>query len=407
MKKYDVIIIGGGPAGMMAGIQASLGGASVLLLEKNEKLGKKLFLTGKGRCNLTNADFDVESFVKKIDNGKFLKPALYNFGVKEVMDFFEKRKVYLKTERGNRVFPKSDKSSDVIRALARTLEENKVEVRLETEVNFIIVEKKRIKKIILANESEEELEADKYIIATGGKSYPLTGSTGDGYNWLEEMGHKIIKTRPGLVPIIVKETWLSELEGLSLKNVEISLYNNKKKIASKFGEAIFTSNGLSGPIILELSKEIGECLGELRIDFKPALSFDELDKRIQKDFLEFDNKKFKNSLDSLLPSKLIPIIIRLSKIDPEKKVNSITKEERRTLLHLLKEFKLHIKELESFSRAVVTIGGVDLKEVDSKTMQSKIISNLYLAGEVLNIDGPTGGYNLQIAWTTGALAGMI
>ncbi|MBU3942829.1 NAD(P)/FAD-dependent oxidoreductase, partial [Patescibacteria group bacterium] len=370
MKKYDVIIIGGGSAGMMAGIEASRKGASVLLLEKNEKLGKKLFLTGKGRCNLTNADFDVESFIKKINNGKFLKPALYNFGVKDVMDFFEKKKVYLKTERGNRVFPKSDKSSDVIRALVKTLEERKVEVRLETEVGAVIVEGKRIKKIILANEKEEELEADKYIITTGGKSYPLTGSTGDAYDWLEKMGHKIIETRPGLVPIIVKEEWIKELEGLSLKNVEIGLYSKEKKIASKFGEAIFTSNGLSGPIILDLSKKIGEHLGELRIDFKPALSFDELDKRIQKDFKEFDNKKFKNSLNSLLPQRLISIIISLSKIDPEKKVNSITKEERKILLHLLKEFKLQAKELESFSRAVVTIGGVDLKEVEAKTMQS-------------------------------------
>ena len=400
---YDVIIIGGGPAGMMAGIQASEKGASVLLLEKNEKLGKKLYLTGKGRCNITNDNKDIEDFIKKIDDGKFLKPALYNFGVKEVMEFFESRKVYLKTERGNRVFPKSDKSSDVIKVLAKELEKRKVEVKLETEVRSIITKNNKIKEIVLVN--DEKLEAKKYIIATGGKSYPSTGSTGDTYQWLKEMGHKVIETRPGLVPIIVKNKWISELEGLSLKNVEIGLFINDKKVASKFGEALFTDKGLSGPIILDLSKKIGEQLGVLKIDFKPALDFKELDKRIQKDFNEFKNKQFKNALDHLLPSKLIPIVVRLSEIDPEREVNSITKEERKTILHLLKEFKLKVQELDNFNKAIVTIGGVDLKEVDSKTMQSKIISNLYLAGEALNIDGPTGGYNLQIAWSTGALAG--
>jgi hypothetical protein len=270
----------------------------------------------------------------------------------------------------------------------------------------MIKKQNRIEKIILVN--GEEIIADNFIICTGGKAHPITGCTGDGYRWAKKIGHTITNLSPSLVPIIMKEKYIKDFEGLSLKNVEINIYKDGKKINSRFGEAIFTANGMSGPIILDMSKEIGEQLpGDIRmkIDFKPALDFVKLDKRIQRDFEKSPKKLFKNSLNELLPKKLIPVIIRLSEIDPNKKVNSITKEERRTLLHLLKEFNLEIKELEGFKRAIITTGGINLDEIDQKTMKSKLIDNVYFAGEILNLDGPTGGYNLQLCWTTGYIAG--
>lgn len=405
--KYDIAVIGGGPAGMIAAGRAGELGARVILIEKNDILGKKLLITGKGRCNITNAESNMRTFCLKLGKkGKFLYSSFRQFNSQDIIEFFENYNVITKTERGNRIFPKSDNAKNILDALTDYLYKSKVEILKNKEVVSINKAGKNIKEIKLSDGSK--IKANRFIITTGGKSYPLTGSTGDAYGWLEELGHKIIKPSPSLVPVIVKENFIKELEGLNLKNVKISIYKSNKLIDSRFGEAIFTSNGMSGPIILDLSKQIGELLPgkvELRIDFKPALDFKKLDERIQRDFQEFNKKLFKNSLDRLLPKKLIPIIIRLSEIDPDRQVNIITKEERKRITHLLKEFKLEIKTLEGFNKAIVTSGGVDLKEVDPKNLQSKIIDNLYFAGEILDLDGPTGGYNLQVCWSTGYAAG--
>jgi len=405
--KYDVAIIGGGPAGMMAAGKAGEFGARVVLIEKNPNLGVKLLVSGKGRCNITNNTDEPREMINRYGrNGKFLFSAFHKFGVKETINFFESRGVETKVERGNRIFPVSDKSRDVLDVLIDYLKKSKVEIKINTAVKKIIANKNKIEKIILYNGGE--IIADKFIICTGGKSYPAMGSTGDGHQWLKKIGHTITTLYPVLTPVIVKEKLVKELEGLSLKNVEISIYKDNKKIDSRFGEAIFTNNGMSGPIILDMSKKINEELGDklkLQIDFKPALDFATLDKRLQKDFQEMSNKMFKNSLDKLLPQKLISVIIKLSGIDPDKKVNLITKDERKKLLHLLKEFSLEIKGVVGYEKAIVTAGGVDLSEIDPKTMKSKLIDNLYFAGEILDLDGPTGGYNLQVCWSTGYVAG--
>jgi len=404
--KYDVAVIGGGPAGMMAAGRAGEKGAKVVLIEKNRKLGLKLLITGKGRCNIAHNEINLREFVNKFgSNGKFLFSPLSKFSIEDTINFFEKRRVRLKVERGNRIFPVSDSSRDVVRALVGYLIKFKVDIKTGADVKKI---KPLSKKIIL--KSGEEILADNFIICTGGKSYPITGSTGDGYRWLKKLGHTISELRPALTPLILKEIFIKELEGLSLKNVNISLYKNNKKIDSRFGEAIFTSRGMSGPIILDLSKRVGLEIDKesdlvLRIDFKPALDFIKLDQRIQRDFKKTNNKFFKNSLNDLLPQKLIPIILKLSGIDLSKKVNLVTSSERKKILHLLKEFDLHIKRLDDYRKAIITSGGVKLNEIDPLTMKSKIIPNLSLAGEVLDLDGPTGGYNLQVCWTTGWVAG--
>lgn len=404
--QYNLAVIGGGPAGMMAAGRAAELGARVILLEKNQNLGVKLMITGKGRCNITNIENEPRKLVEKYGpNGKFLFSALSKFNTNDTITFFENLGVKTKIERGGRVFPQNDLAKSVLDALKKYLKLGQVEIKTDAIVKQIYAQNNKIQKIIL--ESGEEILADNYLIATGGKSYPKTGATGNGYDWLKKLGHKIIEPRAALTPIIVKERWIKELEGLSLKNVEASIWHNKK-IASRFGEAVFTDNGLSGPIILDLSKTVGENLSnnlEMHLDFKPALDYETLDKRLQKDFAENGKKMFKNSLDELLPQKLIPVIIELSKINPEKKTNEISKLERKNLLHLLKEFTLEISGLVGFEKAIITAGGVDIKEVDPKTCKSKIISNLYLAGEILDIDGPTGGFNLQVCWSTGRAVG--
>ena len=405
---YDLIVIGGGAAGMMAAGRAAEKGARVLLLEKNNRLGVKLSITGKGRCNITQAEFDNRKFIKELGaNGKFLFSALHKFSARDAMDFFESRGTELKIERGARVFPKSDQSENILEILVKYCRDNSVKILTRATVKEIIAKNKKIEKVILAD--GQELLAEKYAICAGGKAYPGTGSTGEAYEWLAKMGHKIIEPMPGLAPIIMQEKWIKELEGASLKNVKITVFQNNKKRDERFGEALFTDDGMSGPIILDMSKKIGKLLKikevEISIDFKPALDFEVLDKRIQQDFMMFKNKMFKNGLGLLLPKKLIATFIKLSGIDENKKVNSITKQERKKLISLLKEFRLNVKKVDGFDKAIVTVGGADLKEIDPKTMRSKIIANLYLAGEILDLDGPTGGFNLQIAWSTGYALG--
>lgn len=416
--KFDVAVIGGGPAGMIAAIRAGELGAKVILLEKNQNLGRKLLITGKGRCNITQAEFDDKEFVKKLrsKNAKFLFSALSFFGPQEVVDFFEIVGVKTKAERGGRIFPVSEKSLDILNALMGRLKRSKVKIMLGAEVERFQKEGKRIKCVDLklgtkplSRDLVPAVFADKFILATGGKAYPLTGSTGDGYSWAENLGHKIIPPSPALVPIRVKEEWPRDLQGLSLKNIEANLIQNNKKQDSRFGEMIFTHFGISGPIILDLSKRVGELLksGEvaIKIDLKPALDEEKLDKRLQRDFENMSNKDFKNYLPELLPQKMIALIIKLSGIEEDKKLHSITREERKNLGRILKNLRLTVESLMGYDQAIVTSGGVDLREIDSKTMQSKLIENLFFAGEIIDLDGPTGGYNLQICWSTGYVAG--
>ena len=409
-EKYDLAVIGAGPAGMMAAWRASECGARVVILEKNSSPGLKLLMTGKERCNITNAETDARKFVEVFGkNGKFLLSALHRFGVEDTLDFFHENNVKTKTERGNRVFPESDRARDVLEVFLRLIKSNGVALKTDCTVKKIVCSEDEIEKILLDNGEASEVRADNYLICTGGLSYPRTGSTGEGYKWAEEMGHKIIDPGPSLTPVLVKEKWVKDLEGLSLKNVKVSVYQKNKKKDDRFGEALFTFNGLSGPVVLDMSKSIGKLLNsgqiELVIDFKPALEPNVLEKRIMRDLEENKNRAIKNILPGLLPKKLIPVVLGLSKIDPEKKAHSITKEERKNLRMLLKEFRLTVKGLLGFSKAIITTGGISLKDIDPKTMRSRIIKNLFFAGEVLDLDGPTGGYNLQVCWSTGYLAG--
>ena len=405
-----VLVVGGGAAGMLSAIIAARSGHQVVLLEKNEKLGKKLFITGKGRCNLTNACDKEEFFEQVVSNPKFFYKAYHTFNNYDTMDFFEQLGLPIKTERGNRVFPASDKSSDVITVLRRELERSLVTVRYHSEVTEIITKDQSFYSLRLKN-GKEELRGDAVIIATGGLSYPMTGSTGDGFRFAKSMGHTVTKLYPSLVPVHVKEAFVKELMGLSLKNVKISITSGNKQIYQDFGEMLFTHFGVSGPVILSASSYLIPFLEKqeplaLSIDLKPALTPEQLDTRILRDFEEFKNKQFKNSLDHLLPNKLIDVIIRLSLIDSEKKVNSITKEERFQLVQLLKNFTLHITRLSDYNQAVITKGGISVKEINPSTMESKLIHNLYFIGEVLDLDALTGGFNLQLAWSTAYLAGI-
>lgn len=400
----SVIVIGGGPAGMMAAIKAAEEGNTVTVIEKNEKLGKKLYITGKGRCNVTNYK-DISEFFDNIPgNPSFLYSSLYSYTNLDVMNFFQSEGVDLKVERGDRVFPKSDKSSDIIKAFEKKLKRNNVKILLNTIVDDIEYSDKTVKSVIL--KGGKKIKGDYYIIATGGISYPQTGSTGDGYKFAEKAGHTIVRPRAALISITVEEQWIKELSGLSLKNVELSLKHKNKVIYKGFGEMLFTHFGISGPIVLTASRLVHD-FDELTasINLKPALDRNSLDKRIQKDFVKYANKDFKNSLCDLLPKKIIDLVIRLSNIDENKKVNSITKNERNNIIDVIQNLTLKVSGVRPIAEAIITAGGVSTKEIDPSTMQSKFIDNLYFAGEVIDVDANTGGFNLQIAYSTGVLAG--
>ena len=403
-----VVVIGGGAAGMIAAGTAAKNGNEVHIYEKNNKLGKKIYITGKGRCNITNAS-DIDNFLENIPgNPYFLYSAFYNFDSQKTINFFKKLGLETKVERGNRVFPISDKASDVVMTLEKFVKKNKVKIHMESPVENIIIQDKAVKAIKLKNGNI--VDCNCVILSTGGLSYPGTGSTGDGYKMAKEMGHNVTKLYPSLVPLKVYENWINELMGLSLKNVSIIIKDiNNKVIYRDFGEMLFTHYGVSGPIILSASRHLlnkleKECT--LLIDLKPALDEKTLDLRILRDFEKYINKSFKNSLNDLLPQKLIPIIIKLSKINPDKKINSITKEERKNLINLIKNFKLTITGTTGFNEAVITSGGIDINEINPSTMESKLIKGLYFAGEIIDVDAYTGGYNLQIAFSTGYTAGI-
>ena len=410
-KTRQVIVIGGGAAGMMSAVCAAREGALVTLLEKNEKTGKKIYITGKGRCNLTNSCDQEVFFDNIVSNGKFLYSAFHRMGNQGVREFFESAGLRLKEERGNRIFPLSDHSSDVISALNRQMEKERVKVCLHTQAAEILTGSHpapAVRGVKLAG--GRELLADAVIVATGGKSYESTGSTGDGYRFAAHAGHRVKELKPALVPFVTKESWPKALQGLSLKNVSVTLKKEKKKIYEGFGEMLFTHFGVSGPLILSASsyyvKKYNDMPVRLCIDLKPALSDEQLDRRLLREFDRSRNRQFKNALDSLLPAKLIPVLVALSGIPPEKKAGELTREERNSLASCLKNLTMTVTGTRGFQEAIVTQGGVDVKEVNPSTMESKLVKGLYFAGEVLDLDALTGGFNLQIAWSTGYLAGL-
>lgn len=406
--KNEVIIVGAGAAGLMAAVSACENGADTVIIERNERVGRKIMITGKGRCNVTNNCTLVNDLIANVPtNGRFLYSAFTRFMPIDTMEFFENEGVELKVERGNRVFPVSDKSSDIVDALNSALERLGAE-RVQGRVKEILAEDGKIKGVELEN--GEKIFGDKVIVCTGGKSYPATGSTGDGYRFAESVGHTVIPPRPSLAPMVAHEGWCSDAQGLSLRNVEITVYDTEsyKEVYRDFGEMLFTHFGVSGPLILSASthmRDLGKKKYEIYIDLKPALTFEQLDKRVQSDFLEFANKNFINSLGKLLPQKLIPVIAKLSGIKPTTKTNQITKEMRHRIVNLLKGLKVTAIDFRPIDEAIVTSGGVKVSEIDPKTMQSKIVDGLYFAGEVIDVDAYTGGFNLQIAFSTGHLAG--
>ena len=404
-----VVIIGAGASGMLAAKVASDRGYKVIVLEKQKRCGQKLLITGKGRCNITN-NCEIEELIENVPtNGKFLYSAFYTFTNDQVIDMFNDLGVETKTERGKRVFPVSDKAVDVVRALEKQMRSNKnVEVLLNSKVDKIEAQDGKVKKVILSD--KREIECDSVIVATGGVSYPRTGSSGDGYKFARNLGHTIIKPKASLIGLEVMEDYVTDLAKLSLRNVSINVYNSKnKKIYDDFGEMEFTKYGLDGPIIKSASCRMGDLSKEnykIVLDLKPALDEDKLDKRVQKDFQKYANKNFENSLNDLLPKKLIPIIIELSNIDPYIKVNQISKEERKNLVHLIKNITFTVKNYRPIEEAIITSGGVKTSEINSSTMESKLVSGLYFAGEVIDVDAYTGGFNLQIAFSTAYLAAI-
>ena len=406
-----VLIIGGGAAGMMAGVFAARNHHEVHILEKNEKLGKKVFITGKGRCNVANACDTEELFPAVMSNPKFLYSGFYSFGPQDVMNFFEEAGVPLKVERGNRVFPQSDHSSDIIRALERELKKAGAKVHLHTTVKEIVKkpEAEKVTGVIL--EDGTFMEGDAVIVATGGFSYQSTGSTGDGYRFARELGLKVTDISPSLVPLKTKEDYIPKLQGLSLKNTGLTIKNGKKVLYEDFGEMMFTHFGVTGPMILSASAHIGAKLakaenGELcaYLDLKPALTKEQLDARILREFETGQNKQFKNVIGVLFPSSLTPVMLELGGIPAEKKIHDISREERQHFVDLVKAFPFTITGMGEFKEAIITKGGVSVKEINPGTMESKKISGLYFSGEVLDLDAVTGGYNLQIAWSTAYLA---
>ncbi len=404
-----VVIIGAGASGMLAAKVASDRGYKVIVLEKQKRCGQKLLITGKGRCNITN-NCEIEELIENVPtNGKFLYSAFYTFTNDQVIDMFNDLGVETKTERGKRVFPVSDKAVDVVRALEKQMRSNKnVEVLLNSKVDKIEAQDGKVKKVILSD--KREIECDSVIVATGGVSYPRTGSSGDGYKFARNLGHTIIKPKASLIGLEVMEDYVTDLAKLSLRNVSINVYTSKnKKIYDDFGEMEFTKYGLDGPIIKSASCRMGDLSKEnynIVLDLKPALDEDKLDKRVQKDFQKYANKNFENSLNDLLPKQLIPTIVKLSKIDPYIKVNQISKEERKNLVHLIKNITFTVKNYRPIEEAIITSGGVKTSEINSSTMESKLVSGLYFAGEVIDVDAYTGGFNLQIAFSTAYLAAI-
>ncbi|MEJ8787189.1 NAD(P)/FAD-dependent oxidoreductase [Dorea sp. ICN-14282] len=402
------LVIGGGAAGMFAAIAAAGNGHEVHVYEKNEKLGKKLFITGKGRCNITNA-CDIETlFDAVVTNSKFLYSSFYGYTNQNVIDFFEQIGVKTKVERGERVFPQSDHSSDVIRALEAEMRRRGVQIHLYTEVRRVVSDEGRFSFIELTDGSQ--IKGDACIVATGGLSYQTTGSTGDGHRFAKENGHSVTPCMPALVPMTAKEDWVPRLQGLSLRNVSAVIYDGKKRLYEEFGEMLFTHYGVSGPLMLSASSIVGKKLREkelkLVIDLKPALSMEQLEKRVLRDFEENQNRQFKNAVGKLFPAKLIPVMIELSGIDEDKKVNIISREERQRFVSLIKNLPVTLTGLRGYNEAIITKGGVKVKEIDPGTMESKLVKGLCFAGEVLDLDAVTGGFNLQIAWSTGYAAGM-
>ena len=411
-----VIVIGGGPAGMMAAITAAEYGNEVIIIEKNSDFGKKLLITGKGRCNITSSLY-MSDFIKNTPgNGQFLYSAFQNYTNTDIIEFLKRQGLEVKEERGNRILPITDKSVDVLNCFKRKINELNIKKLFNTRVEKILIQNNNILGV---RTDKEIIKTEKIILATGGKSYPLTGSTGDGYSIASSLGHKIIPIKPSLVPLIIYEKdECKEMQGISLKNTGIKINDESKNklIYEDFGEMIFTHFGISGPMILSSSahlvryKEIDDLMKKrqikLYIDLKPALTEEKLDDRILRDFKEFKNKQFKHSLDKLLPQKMIPIIIEKSCINENKKVNEITKEERKKLVNCLKKFELTIKDFRPVEEAIITSGGINVKEINPKTMESKIIKGLYFAGEIIDVDSYTGGFNLQIAYSTGYTAGM-
>lgn len=405
-----VIIVGGGAAGMLAGIAAARNGGTVHIFEKNEKLGKKVFITGKGRCNVTNACDTEDLFRNVVTNSKFLYSSFYGFNNFDMMALLEEAGCPLKTERGKRVFPVSDKSSDVIKALSATLVKLGAEVHLHSEVRELLLEGGRCRGILLKKGGmETKVYGDAVIVACGGLSYPSTGSTGDGYRLARAAGHTVTELSPALVPFVVKEPAVKELQGLSLKNIEAAVMRGKKVIYREFGEMLFTHYGVSGPVLLSASsyavKELKKGPLSLVIDLKPALSEEQLDARLLREFEGTLNKQFKNALVHLFPAKLVPVMVERSGISPEKKVNEITREERKQIISATKSFTLTLTGLRDYNEAIITQGGISVKEVNPSTMESKLVPGLYFAGEVLDLDAVTGGFNLQIAWSTAWTAG--
>lgn len=400
-----ICVIGAGPAGIIASSIAASRGLDVTLLEKNGRIGRKLFITGKGRCNITNGAPIDEFFDNIITNKNFLYSSLYSFTNEDIISLLKRYGLEIKIERGNRIFPQSDKSSDVIKTLERFVNDNGVKVKLNSTVKSIYYND----DTFYVKVNEESMKFDRLIIATGGKSYPATGSTGDGYDFAKKLGHTIIPLKPSLIPIVVDCEWIKDLQGLSLKNVNLKTFKDEKMIHEEFGEMIFTHYGISGPIVLSTSNYINKYQNNnilFKIDFKPALDFNKLDDRILRDFELYKNKHIKNSLDDLLPQRIIPWVIELSGINPEQIVNQLTKEERHNLINTIKNFPLKFKSFRSIEEAIVTSGGISTKEINPSTLESKIVPGLYFAGEIIDVDALTGGFNLQIAYSTGYLAGM-